>query len=213
MNIKQFLLIFFISIICIKSIYSLTLTKDQQNLLNNINIGYMSYKSIKTEFTQVDSQNNTIKGWFVLQRPKQARIEYYTNNLRLIANGSVFILEDTNLNQKTQLPLNQSIFSYLLEEKNSLINENVEIIDFVEKNETLELTLTLKTTPEIGKLTLNLDKKTGHILAWTVVDSTNNKTSIVLSNTLFSNKGFSNSSIFNTQRIINIKFDSINLPQ
>lgn len=195
--------------LCFKIAYTIELTTEQSKLLNIIDAKYISYKSIKSKFTQTDHVGNSTTGWFAISRPKLARIEYADLKLRFIANSTSLLFDDLNQNQKTILPIQSSIFAYLLEENTSLLNKDVEILEFMEKNNFIKITLQNKKNPEIGNITLQIQKSNGHIMGWEIKDAVGAVTTVVLNNPTFSTNAISPSSMFNIQRVRDIEFNNI----
>lgn len=195
----------------VTNINAFTLSDSQKQIIQNINTKYITYKAIKSQFVQVDAKGNSTTGWFVINRPQKARIEYPQLNIRFIANAGSLLFDDLNQNQKTMLPLGASVFSYLLEEKQSLLSNNVEIVNFAEntKNNTITLTLTNKQNPQLGTLSLTLNKNTAYITGWQVKDAVGNLTTITLNNPVFTTVDIKNQAIFNIQRVRNVKFNDI----
>lgn len=195
----------------VNCINAFTLTASQKQIIQNINTKYVTYKAIKSQFVQVDAKGNSTMGWFVINRPQKARIEYPQLNIRFIANAGSLLFDDLNQDQKTMLPLGASVFSYLLEEKQSLLSNNVDIINFSQNtaNNTITLTLTSKQNPQLGTLSLTLNQSTAYITGWQVKDAVGNVTTITLNNPTFTTVDIKNQAIFNIQRVRNVKFNDI----
>ena len=197
-------------LINITTINAIELTQNQINVINTISKKYNQYKSIKSRFIQLDENDNIQEsGWFAIQRPGRARIESTSNNIRYIANSGTLLLLNLATDEKLMLPMNASVFSYLLQENKPLLSDDVLVLDYKDNKNTLLIKITDKNNQAIGNLTLNLDKSTGYLLGWIVEDALNQITKVKLQETTFSTKSIKPSSMFNVQRTRNITFDDI----
>ncbi len=200
--------LFFLSVTMLKA--NFVLSKEQEAELKKIDDLYGNYKTIKSKFIQKDNLNNRASGWFVIEKPGKARIEYDDIPVRFIAINNSLMFQDIKMKQKSFLPIKGSPFSYLLEEKTSFFSNKIKIISFSSKDEYVEIGLISTEYPEVGSLTLFLAKETADIIKWVVIDSRGIQTEIFLISPVFSNQPIKTSTIFNTQRIKEFQFSEVN---
>lgn len=185
------------------------LSAEQNAEIKNLDELYRKYKVIKAKFLQTDSLGNSVKGWFVIQKPGKARIEYEDLPIRIIANGKSLLVQDLKLKQKSFLPMSSNPFSYLLDENASLINDNIIIKDFKTYEEYHEITLVNKATPGLGYLVLYLTIDKAEIIKWTVYDAKGTVTDVYLLDPQFLENNIVNQNIFNVQNTKNIAYEDI----
>ena len=202
-------LIVILVLLCVSFVANATdfiLSEKMQDEIKRIDGLYAQYNTIKAKFIQKDNLGNRGEGWFIISKPGKARIEYSNIPVRFIANKGALLYQDTNLKQKTFLPIHSSPFAYLLEDKTSFLNEHIKIMNYVSYSTHVEITMVSKSNPEIGSLTLYLTSEKGEIIKWNVVDAKGILTEVFLLEPNFSVNGVKNKSIFNTQKITNVKF-------
>jgi len=163
---------------------------------------YQRYTTITTRFVQGDSLGNKATGWFAIQKPGKARVEYDNIPISLIANANSLLLHDTKLKQKSFVPINSSPFAYLLQKEMSLLSNQIIITNYESTADHIEITIISSQYKEIGAIKLVISKENGELLSWTVYDAKGVETSIFLVDAKFDNKHLKNQAIFNTQRVV-----------
>lgn len=209
--IKNFLLLFFL--FCFfENADAMDLSPRDLEEIKKLDLMYQSYSSIKSEFLQKDSLGNIHNGWFLIQKPGFARIEYTTLPIRFIANGNSLLFQDIKLKQKSFFPINASPFSYLLDKDFSFLSNKINITKYKKYDDHVEITFISNLYQNIGSLTLFLSNN-GELLQWSILDAKNTVTEIFLLKPVFSSLAFSNKGLFNIQKIKNIHYSDIVLKQ
>lgn len=185
------------------------LSDAQKNTIQQLDAKYEGIKSIKAKFKQVDVQNNVAYGWFILQKPGLARIEYDDIPIRFIANANSLVVQDKEADQKSFFPSSASPFGFLLQEDFSFFNKSVKIISYTEEGDNIAMGFVSTKNIDAGNLTLFLNKETAHIVKWIVVDARGSKTEITLVEPIFTSALFSSKTIFNVQKIKDVKYSEI----
>ena len=183
------------------------LSEQQKSEIKKIDKLYNGFKTVRSRFIQKDSLGNAASGWFVLEKPGKLRVEYDNIPIRFIATGSNLLYQDIKLKQKSFIPIKSTPFYYLLENKSSFLNKDIEITEYEVKDAYTKITFVTKKAPAMGSLTLFLTSDTAQIIKWNVLDAKGITTEIFLSNPKFSNNSITNKSIFNVQRIKDIDFN------
>ncbi|MFL1780683.1 Outer membrane lipoprotein carrier protein LolA [Candidatus Hepatincolaceae symbiont of Richtersius coronifer] len=186
-------------------------TQEQLAEIEKINILYSRYKVIKSKFMQRDSVGGFSKGWFIIQKPGRARVEYDDIPIRFIISGNSLLYQDISLKHKSFLPVNSSPFSYLLEENSSFLNKNLKLLNFVSFDDHNEITLSSIKNPELGRMILFFSKEQGELLKWIILDSKGVATEIYLLEPIFSNQLVQDLAIFNLQRVKEVTFKEVKL--
>ena len=185
------------------------LTKSMIEEITQIDILYSKYQSIKSQFIQKDNLGNTSSGWFVIQKPGLARIEYQDVPIRFIANNNSLLFQDLQLKQKSFFPINASPFSYLLDKNFSFLSDKIKIVDYQVLEDYISITIKSTQNLDIGSLTLFLSKDKAEIIKWTIVDAKGVASDVFLVSPEFSEFAFTNQTIFNVQRIKSVKFNDL----
>jgi outer membrane lipoprotein-sorting protein len=185
------------------------LSEAQKNTIKELDVKYEVIKSIKAKFKQVDGQNNVAYGWFILQKPGLARIEYDDMPIRFIANSNSLVVQDKSADQKSFFPSSASPFGFLLQEDFSFFNKAVKIISYTEEGDSIAIGFVSTKNMDAGNLTLFLNKNTAHIIKWIVLDARGSTTEITLVEPIFSSALFSSKTMFNVQKIKDVKYSDI----
>ncbi len=186
-----------------------SLSKSAIDEIKKIDILYSQYKSIKSQFIQKDNLGNTASGWFVIQKPGLARIEYKDIPIRFIANNNSLLFQDLQLKQKSFFPINASPFSYLLDKNFSFLSDKIKIINYQVFEDYISITIKSSQNLDIGSLTLFLSKDKAELIKWSIVDAKGISSDIFLISPEFSEFSFTNQAIFNVQKIKSITFKEL----
>lgn len=183
------------------------LSKSQQSEIKKIDEQYNKFKTVKSRFIQKDSLGNAASGWFILEKPGKLRVEYDNIPIRFIASGSNLLYQDIKLKQKSFIPLKSTPFYYLLDNKASFLNQDIDITEYEVNDAYTKITFVKKDSPTMGSISLFLTTDTSQIIKWNILDAKGITTEIFLSSPKFSNKPITNTSIFNVQRIKEVEFN------
>lgn len=160
---KLFLLLLLsFSVNCFAADKSLT---DIENYLNEI-------KYIKANFIQDDKTNSQLaEGVFYISRPGKLRLDYVNPfKASLYTNNSLTIYYDMELDEISNIKTSSTPLYFLLKDKISLSDKDIEIINFEETQNDLELTLKEKDKENQGTLVLKFAKNPIELKSMTLIN-------------------------------------------
>lgn len=153
-------------------------------LRKNIEKYVNSLQSISGNFNQYSSNGAKDSGKFYIQKPGRMRLEYKSPIL-LVADGSSIVYFDKKLDQ----------ISYIAQESNPasiILNGNIDLTSdkpdakitniTKNKNDILEIELTLIDAKQTGKITILFNEKPLSLIGWKIKDAQGITTTITLSN-------------------------------
>ena len=159
------------------------ITNDAK-LRKNIEKYVNSLQSISGNFNQISSNGAKDSGKFYIQKPGRMRLEYKSPIL-LVADGSSIVYFDKKLDQ----------ISYIAQESNPasiILNGNIDLTSdkpdakitniTKNKNDILEIELTLIDAKQTGKITILFNEKPLSLIGWKIKDAQGITTTITLSN-------------------------------
>jgi outer membrane lipoprotein-sorting protein len=159
------------------------ITNDAK-LRKNIEKYVNSLQSISGNFNQISSNGAKDSGKFYIQKPGRMRLEYKSPIL-LVADGSSIVYLDKKLDQ----------ISYIAQESNPasiILNVNIDLTSdkpdakitniTKNKNDILEIELTLIDAKQTGKITILFNEKPLSLIGWKIKDAQGITTTITLSN-------------------------------
>ena len=143
--------------------------------LNNLN-------SLEADFFQVSSDGNIKEGKIFLSLPGKLRISYRNpDHLLITSNGFWLSVQDINLRQTNNFPLNQTPLNLFLNKKLNF-NKN-EFKTKFEKNSGI-ITLTFSDNQKLNSSIFKLifTDTPLKLKKWVIIDEFNNETSVLLQN-------------------------------
>ena len=143
--------------------------------LNNLN-------SLEADFFQISSDGNIKEGKIFLSLPGKLRISYkIPDHLLITSNGFWLSVQDINLRQTNNFPLNQTPLNLFLNKKLNF-NKNEFKIKF-EKNSGI-ITLTFSDNQKLNSSIFKLifTDTPLKLKKWVIIDEFNNETSVLLQN-------------------------------
>ena len=137
-------------------------------------------KSLEARFVQNNPDGSYAAGSLYLLRPGRMRFEYDPPvPIRLFANGNFLTHVDTELEQVSHYPLDETPAHFLLRERISL-SEGVEIRHFHKENKVIRVELVDQENPDVGSVALTFSDAPLELRAWTVTDSQGLRTELAL---------------------------------
>lgn len=150
-----------------------------QTYLNNIH-------TLQAGFLQVSSQGGYSQGVISLSRPGKMRIAYAPpTHILIVADGQFLIYNDTELGQVSYVPIGSTAADILLNKNIKLTGGDLEIIDFVNADHVLRVSVVRKKDPLGGVLTLIFDDNPLALRKWTIKDAQGILTTVSLQNPRF----------------------------
>lgn len=207
-----FTILLFSTFIFIQTIKAedIQLTPNQIEIIKKIDSFYNENPTLKSKITQINNDREPKKGFLILSRPYNMRVEYEENDQIIITNEETITIQNKTKQQQSSIPMDSTSLKFIIGEQKSLLDSNnFKIVNFEEKEDTISITLigTSFYIYNIGSATIIFDKATLKIKEWILV---NNSNTIKL---LFDAPEISNKqipvNIFNIQKIEKVDFNSI----
>ena len=154
-------------------------SQDKQDL-KRISTYLKNLGTIKGGFIQVASNGGTSSGKIFISRPGKMRIEYDPPSpILIIANGTFLIFIDKDLEQVDRYLLKFTPVNFLLQEDIQM-EGNITVSSFERARGFLRITVQETNEPERGSLTLTFADKPLMLRKWTVLDSQQIRTNVML---------------------------------
>ncbi len=146
--------------------------EDQSRAVQRINAYFNNMTNLQGSFEQVDSNNKRTTGRFYVQRPGKIRFDYAPpSGLRIIADGRVLAIEDSDLKTVEKYPISSTPFKLLLTEAVDL-GRDARVIGVESQEGTLAIALQDKSGDAAGSIRLTFE--TGQELQlkqWMITDA------------------------------------------
>ena len=141
--------------------------------------------ALRAHFLQIAPDNRTTTGTAWLQRPGRMRFAYDPPSpLLLVAGHGQVTFHDSELDQTTNIPVDQTPLGLLLADHLSLTGD-VTVTALERSPGTVQLTLVRTSTPSDGSLTLIFANPPLALRGWSVIDAQGRLTRITLTGTVF----------------------------
>jgi outer membrane lipoprotein-sorting protein len=156
------------------------LSKSDKADVNRIEQYLNELRTLKSRFLQATSTGNYTEGTFYLSRPGKMRIEYdQPTQLLIVADGTWLIYNDLELDQITHLPLRATPANILLQEKITLLSDDLEVSKVEHAPGIIGITVA-PSDEGSGQLTMIFTDKPLELKKWVVVDPQGVTTSVSL---------------------------------
>lgn len=163
--------------------------EDQSRAVQRINAYFNNMTNLQGSFEQVDSNSKRTTGRFYVQRPGKIRFDYAPpSGLRIIADGRVLAIEDSDLKTVEKYPISSTPFKLLLTEAVDL-GRDARVIGVESQEGTLAIALQDKSGDAAGSIRLTFE--TGQELQlkqWMITDAQGLTTRVTL-NDVISGRG------------------------
>ena len=152
-----------------------------ENFFNNL-------KTLEADFIQVSPSGKISNGKISLDLPGKLRIHYNKpNNLLITCKGFWIVIQNRKLKSTNNIPLSQTPFSILLENKINFDNKNL-IIDLQKKSGIVTLKIKLAQNTEAGELLLEFSENPFILKKWIISDIVGDRTTVLIQNTKYNKK-------------------------
>jgi hypothetical protein len=207
---KNIIFLIFTVIILNQKIHAenINFTKEQIETIKKIDSLYNNNKTLKSKFTQIDTNGEKLNGFMILSRPFNARVEYFNSDTIIISNKNTITIQDKLTHNKSYIPMNATPLNFIIGDQISLLDESkIKIVNYQEIDNNIIITIVGSKFYNLGTLTMIFDKSNNLLKEWIILNGKNTNR-IIFNNPEISNKNLS-SSFFNVHRIKNIDFNSI----
>ena len=139
-----------------------------------------SLRTVEARFIQNNPDGSYAWGKLFLHRPGRMRFEYDPPvPLQLYADGNILIHVDTELEEVSHYPLDETPAHFLLRDRISL-NNGVTVKGFERQNRVIRIELVDDRNPDVGSVTLTLSEQPMELRSWSVTDSQGLRTELAL---------------------------------
>ena len=152
-----------------------------ENFFNNL-------KTLETDFVQVSPSGKISNGKIFLDLPGKLRIDYNKpNNLLITCKGFWIVIQNRELKSTNNIPLSQTPFSILLENKINFNNKDL-IVDLQKALGIITLKIKLTENSQAGELLLEFSEKPFILKKWIIRDIVGDKTTVLIQNAIYNKK-------------------------
>ena len=149
---------------------------------------FKNLKTLEADFIQVSPSGKTSEGKIFLDLPGKLRIDYnQPNNILITTKGFWIVIQNRKLKSTNNIPLNQTPFSILLENKINFNNKNL-IVGFEKKLGIIATKIKLTENSQIGELILEFSEKPFVLKKWIVKDIVGDQTTVLIQNSRYNQK-------------------------
>ncbi|MCB9959051.1 MAG: outer membrane lipoprotein carrier protein LolA [Rhodospirillaceae bacterium] len=156
-----------------------TLDTPQRILVQEILAEIRRIDTLQADFVQVNPNGSRWTGTFYLDRPGHMRIEYDNEPYLYVADGSFLSYYDGELDQRSDIPLGQSLADFFVREQIGL-DDDVTVVDAGHSGASVYATVVQTDDPGAGTLTLYLTDQPRALERWVVVDGQGQRTEVTL---------------------------------
>ena len=173
------ILYFFISFIVFFFNYELSASSNTENNFHSVKEYLKNLKTLEASFIQISSDGDIKRGKIFFNLPGKLRIDYIEpDDLLITSNGFWLTIQNRNLKQTNNLPLEKTPLNLFLNKKFNF--ENNPNINF--KIENNVITLTFFENLKASKFELEFNSNPLRLRKWVIIDEFENKTSVMLQN-------------------------------
>jgi outer membrane lipoprotein-sorting protein len=146
--------------------------------------------SVRTDFTQVNSDGSVVLGKLFIQRPGRVRFEYAPpdKSLVLASSGNVAIFDAKSNQPPEQYPLRRTPLSLILADKINLAKAKM-VMGHKEVDNTTRVIAQDPEHPEYGTIELVFTASPVTLRQWIITDDVGQQTTVILGD-LTTGKGF-----------------------
>lgn len=162
------------------------LAEPRAEVLHRVEKYLSDIKTIVADFDQIAPDGALTGGKFYLKRPQQMRWQYNPPTpILMVTRGNFLTYYDYELNQVSDIPLEDTLLGFLSQDKISFADKGIKITHFLQEPGLIRITLVQAEKPDDGALLLEFSDKPIRLYNMKVTDSTGQTTSIALNNARF----------------------------
>ena len=179
-----FLLTIFICFFGIKT----TNAAEKNNSKFKVENFFKDLKTLEADFIQVSPSGKTSEGKIFVDLPGKLRIDYnQPENILITTKGFWIVIQNRKLKSTNNIPLNQTPFSILLENKINFNNKDL-ILDLEKILGIIVLKIKLAKNKQAGELILEFSEKPFLLKKWIIRDIVGDETTVLIQNTKYNQK-------------------------
>ena len=161
---------------------------EKNNSMLKVEKFFKNLKTLEADFIQVSPSGKTSDGKIFLDLPGKLRIDYnQPNNILITTKGFWIVIQNRQLKSTNNIPLNQTPFSILLENKINFNNKDL-IVELQKKLGIIEVKVKLAENKQAGELILEFSEKPFILKKWIIRDIVGDETTVLIQNTIYNQK-------------------------
>lgn len=177
---------FLLSLALILLLASPAQAEPREATLKRLEAYLSGIKTIVAEFNQIAPDGSLTDGKFYLKRPKQMRWQYNPPTpILMVTRGDYLTYYDYELNQVSDIPLEDTLLSFLSQKKISFRDKAIKVTSLKREPGVVRVSLVQRSKPKDGELTLEFSDRPLRLYNMQVTDATGQTTSIALNNARF----------------------------
>ena len=182
--IKFFLYVFLIILSCYGS-YAIEKNKSAKIQVKNF---FENLITLEANFIQVSPSGNVSNGKLYLELPGKLRIDYENpNNLLITCKGFWIVIQDREAKTSNNIPVKNSPFALLLQNKSFLNNQNIKK-EYNFEAGIISLKLKSQNNDNHESLVLEFSENPFNLKKWVIQDSLGENTTVLIQNAKYNNK-------------------------
>ena len=161
---------------------------EKNNSILKVEKFFKNLKTLEADFIQVSPSGKTSEGKIFLDSPGKLRIDYsQPNNILITTKGFWIVIQNRKLKSTNNIPLNQTPFSILLENKINFNNKDL-IVDLEKILGIIVLKIKLAKNKQAGELILEFSEKPFLLKKWIIRDIVGDETTVLIQNAKYNQK-------------------------
>ena len=165
-----------------------TNSAEKTNSILKVENFFKNLKTLEANFIQVSPSGKTSEGKIFLDLPGKLRIDYnQPNNILITTKGFWIVIQNRELKSTNNIPLNQTPFSILLENKINVNNKDL-ILELKKKLGIIEVKVKLAKNKQAGELILEFSEKPFLLKKWIISNVVGDETTVLIQNAKYNQK-------------------------
>ena len=161
---------------------------EKNNSILKVEKFFKNLKTLEADFIQVSPSGKTSDGKIFLDLPGKLRIDYnQPNNILITTKGFWIVIQNRQLKSTNNIPLNQTPFSILLENKINVNNKDL-ILELKKKLGIIEVNVKLARNKQAGELILEFSEKPFLLKKWIISNVVGDETTVLIQNAKYNQK-------------------------
>ena len=161
---------------------------EKNNSMLKVEKFFKNLETLEADFIQVSPSGKTSDGKIFLDLPGKLRIDYnQPNNILITTKGFWIVIQNRELKSTNNIPLNQTPFSILLENKINFNNKDL-ILELQKKLGIIEVKVKLAKNKLAGELILEFSEKPFLLKKWIIRDLVGDETTVLIQNAKYNQK-------------------------
>ena len=149
---------------------------------------FENFTTLEANFVQVSPSGNVSNGKIYLDLPGKLRIDYKNpKNLLITSKGFWIVIQDRETKTTNNIPVKNTPFGILLENKSFLRNKNIETEYSIEAG-IISLKIKSQKNDKRESLVLEFSENPFNLKKWVIQDSLGENTTVLIQNAKYNNK-------------------------